>query len=287
MQFFAQTHWYKHDADVRARTILDLLDFKKYGLWDAMASSAWKPEILDDADTIDRLLTSPKSFVRFGDGELEILLGHSIPFQKWEERLAKILKEALASDGEHCLIGLPDYYHLDTNVGETALYWFLSVAPRYRDLIGKLANHDHAYISTNFTIPYINQKNVDREAMDTRYEKIQNLFLGRDVVIFAGDRVFGKLSYNVFERARSVKKVICPSQNAFACYDQILAMARQFPMETTLCFILGPTATAAAFDLSKEGRIAWDVGHLAKDYDAYRKSVPRTNESVNEFFAPD
>ena len=287
MQFFAKNHWFKHDADVRARTILDLLDFKKYGLWDATESTAWKPEILDDEDTIQRLLTSPKSFVRFGDGELEILLGHPIPFQKWEKRLATILREALASNGEQCLIGLPDYYRLDMNAGETALYWFLSVAPRYRDLIGQLANHNHAYISTDFTIPYITKKDVDREVMDVRYEKIQNLFKGRDLVIFAGDRVFGKLSHNVFSRARSMKKALCPSKNAFSCYDKILEVARQFPMEATLCFILGPTATAAAFELSQEGRIAWDIGHIAKDYDAYRKAVPRTQEAVEEFFAPD
>ena len=54
-----------------------------------------------------------------------------------------------------------------------------------------------------------------------------------------------------------------------------------------VCIILGPTATVMAADLTDMGYLAWDVGHIAKDYDAYMKRLEKTNEMRAKFWAPD
>ncbi len=33
--------------------------------------------------------------------------------------------------------------------------------------------------------------------------------------------------------------------------------------------------------------MAWDIGHLAKDYDAYMRGIDKNEENIVEFFKPD
>ena len=54
-----------------------------------------------------------------------------------------------------------------------------------------------------------------------------------------------------------------------------------------LCFVLGPTATVLTYELSQQGYIAYDIGHMAKDYNAFMNKEPRTPENSAKFFAPD
>ena len=40
-------------------------------------------------------------------------------------------------------------------------------------------------------------------------------------------------------------------------------------------------------DLTKAGYLAWDIGHLAKDYNSYIKRAGRNREDIARFYAPD
>lgn len=51
--------------------------------------------------------------------------------------------------------------------------------------------------------------------------------------------------------------------------------------------ILGMTATVLAADLTDLGYVAWDIGHIAKDYDAYMKKMECTTENMKKFWDPD
>lgn len=33
--------------------------------------------------------------------------------------------------------------------------------------------------------------------------------------------------------------------------------------------------------------MAWDVGHLAKDYDAYMRHIEKNKKNIDKFFRPD
>ena len=59
------------------------------------------------------------------------------------------------------------------------------------------------------------------------------------------------------------------------------------PNKKIFVFILGPTANALVYKLSQKGYIAWDIGHLAKDYDAYMKKIEKNEKNIFEFFKPD
>ena len=47
------------------------------------------------------------------------------------------------------------------------------------------------------------------------------------------------------------------------------------------------TATVLAADLADMGYTAWDIGHAAKEYDAYMRREEKTDAVMDKFFAPD
>ena len=59
------------------------------------------------------------------------------------------------------------------------------------------------------------------------------------------------------------------------------------PKDYLLCLILGQTATAMVPDLTDLGYMAWDVGHMAKDYDAYMNHKEKTEKNMDAFWNPD
>ena len=238
---------------------------------------------MDNEETLDYILEKPKSFCRFGDGELDIMVGKSIPFQNYDEKLASRFKEILASSNENCYIGLP-YGWLYPSKGPNDFcrlrgHEFIKILPQF-------ANKKRLYIATELTMGFPNHIKEKSEQEKLNYfEKIKTLFKDRKLVIISGSTVFNKIQYNVFEKAASRVHIFANSKNAWSQYEEILTKAKTFPKDYTICAILGPTATILAWDLAQEGYTAWDIGHMAKWYDAFMKEGGITNPS--EFFAPD
>ena len=143
---------------------------------------------------------------------------------------------------------------------------------------------DKTYIAAGFNQMYIVSDDQD---LTDYYEKIKELFRNRDLVIFVGQGVLDSLDHDVFAYANSKEFVYGPSRNAFCMYDELYEKACSYDKNKTLCFILGPASKALVCSLAKEGYQAWDIGHLAKDYDYFCKKRAKTAQQVATFFAPD
>ena len=102
-----------------------------------------------------------------------------------------------------------------------------------------------------------------------------------------GKDVFKNIEYDVFEYAQSKVFVNKMNRNAYREFDIILKEALEVPKNNVLLFILGPCSKALVYELSKQGRMAWDIGHLAKDYDWYRKDIKVSEKNIVKFFSPD
>lgn len=236
-------------------------------------------------DTLDLLLENPKSFCRYGDGEFLLIQERQAVFQEYDENLARRLKEILQSSSDKCYVGLP------TNFLQSSDHvWILFNRKNIHKIIMALCNKRKLYISAAFSLSYSENKmnNFEYQKIKTRMDKCKELFRDRNLVIFSGKTVFDKLNYNVFECAKSRRHIFTESRNAWRQYKEIMEAARKFPKdEVTLCFILGPTATVAAWDLAQEGYMAWDIGHIAKDYDAFVKKLDYDSDYMKKFADPD
>ena len=83
-----------------------------------------------------------------------------------------------------------------------------------------------------------------------------------------------------------MKRILCPSKNAYSKYDEILNNCISCDKESLFIIALGSTATVFAYDLSKKGFRALDFGHVDIEYEWYLKKathkVPVKNKIVNE-----
>ena len=119
------------------------------------------------------------------------------------------------------------------------------------------------------------------------YSYIQQIWNNKDIALICGRNVFKNIQYNIFNTARSIEYIYAPTTDAFNTYNTIIQEAKKINKNKLILLILGPTATILAYDLTQLGYRALDIGHLAKDYDAYKKNIPATQETIRTFFSPD
>lgn len=88
----------------------------------------------------------------------------------------------------------------------------------------------------------------------------------------------------MFSDSISIRRILAPSKNAFNQYDAIINAIKQHASKEDLILIaLGPTATALAWDLSKFGYWAIDIGHIDVEYEWMKMGVTEKVAVKNKF----
>lgn len=265
--------------------ISDIMDNLKYELIDEL-NGIRIPKIQTVDETIDMLIDTNKSIARFGDGELNLMLGESIPMQKASHLLSKRLTEAFtAKDDDFCVAILHALYHSKENLTDINKNFWRRSGRKFRCLMDKFIDYDRTYGAAEMTLAYSYFKNYDYL---TYFDKLRSIWNQKDLVIVCGKTVFDKIETNIFDNAASIEYVHAPSLDAFEQYDSILGECLKKDGSKLFILILGPTAKVLAYDLATKGYRALDLGHIAKQYDWFRKNK-RTDKMVDaiDFFNPD
>ena len=244
-------------------------------------------KILDESESIELLLQKPKSFCRYGDGEIKLMQGISQAFQVYDEELAQKLRNTLSAKCEDMYIGINRaYFHSPINCSEENRRFYRIYSREYRQFFLKICNPRNVYIDAGFLTAYY--RFDDSYDFKSHYEKMLRLFDGKKIALVSGDGVVEKLEYDVFERAKEKMVIHGPSKNAYARHDEILnEICTKVPKDYLICLILGMTAKVLVPELTEIGYVAWDVGHLAKDYNAYMKGEQKCQKNISNFWAPD
>lgn len=81
--------------------------------------------VKDINQTLDYIIENQSSIIRFGDGEMDLMLGKSIPYQVYDENLASQLKEIISLQSDKKLvIGLPNVFANRSNFTSVAeAFW--------------------------------------------------------------------------------------------------------------------------------------------------------------------
>lgn len=243
------------------------------------------PKIKSPAETIEDLINTKSSICRFGDGEFTLMEGKSIPFQDTDDRLANRLKEVFESEDENIFIATNYFYwgSID-DFHPSCKNFYKNFIPANKKRIESFLKKGKQYYDAGFTQPYAAFANYDFE---THYQNVKRIFGDKDITIICGETVFDKIETNIFNCAKSVEYIYAPSKNAFSEYDDILEKANQINKNNIIIIILGPTASILAYDLAKEGYQALDLGHIAKDYDCFKKKIQHNTQTIVDFFDPD
>ena len=226
------------------------------------------PKVMNLYDSLYALIDSNKSLARFGDGEFKLMMGESINFQKYDQRLAKRLEKVLANKDENILIGVPDVF------GYCQSEYFRRVLISSRDYLYKFMNFERPYCDAFLT----RQSKFNSEAKgNDYYNTLKRLWQDKDIIIVEGEGSRLGIGNDLFSNAKSIKRILCPIKDAFSKYDEILNACKNSGGDLFIT-ALGPTATVLAYDLCKEGFRALDVGHVDTMYEWFlrkaTKSIP-------------
>ncbi len=238
-------------------------------------SQAFKQEELFDItvmsidETLDELIATDKSLVRFGDGEFSLINGNSIAYQEYQEDLAQEMREILinADKEDNVLVCLPEIFEifkgnfLQNKDSENFWKNELDYHGRFFQDICKAKRYGSAWISR----PYINSE--DKSKVATHFEKIKELFAGKDILIVEGATTRAGVGNDLFNNVRSIKRIICPSHHAFSKVDAIQQTVLNHAAGRLILLMLGPTAKILAYRLSRLGYRALDLGHIDSEYE--------------------
>ncbi len=236
------------------------------------------PKVASFEETIDKLTLSRVSMSRFGDGEFSLMLGFCRQkFQKYDERLSKLLTDVFNSNNDNFLIAIADNYgsldKYDENCRRDIRFY---MTEETRLAHNKLLDLNRTYYNAHITSMHQMIRSNDTEKVASMYEKIKSIWQGRDVIIVEGKYSRIGVGNGLLDNAGSVRRLLCPPEHAFDKYDVILKNAIKLGQELTdplFLVFLGPTASALAYDIYKAGYQALDLGHIDIDYELYTKGT--------------
>lgn len=254
-------------------------------LYDLPNSGVKRPKIKTADETINELINSDKNIVRYGDGEIMVLDGGGIPFQKADKELTRRLRDIFSNKQENLLVAINHCYYHNTNALASILYeknpvyrqFNLYAVPKIRRILNQYINLDIVYCDAGIT--GINKSHL---------EAFRNFFAGKKLVLVGCKEAFDSYEFNIFDTASKLCYEFVPNKHAFSEYESILSRLMGYDKSYTHILMCGPTANVLVADLTKAGYRALDLGHLAKSYDWHKKSIDMSkSDNVVKFVSPD
>lgn len=256
-------------------------------------------DVRGSEETLDFIVRNHCSISRYGDGEFNMILEYlkdndiegscsDYGFQKYNPILAKRLYDIVSEDQQDInhIVCIPYWFHKGLEVYKKSVrnYCKYYLTCNLKKLI-KVINPRRTYYNANMTRFYLSF--IDKSHCRSHVENLKKIWNGRDICMVEGEKSRLGIGNDLFSNAKSIKRILCPSVNAFDKYDEILnGILGNVNRECLLILALGHTATVLAYDLARYGYQALDLGHIDIEYEWMRMGATQKvlipNKYVNE-----
>ncbi len=241
-----------------------------------------KPKVLSFENTIKEVTERGKSLVRFGDGELSAIVDSEYDFiyQKNSLTLQNRLKSVFSdTSNERLLLCLPSPLTFKGRKPLIRRYrriWASYCAQRYSK-IQKHLDFKYAYGETQVTRFYMDFEDKSSEVISPKVSLLKTIWDNKRILIIEGKATGLGVGNDLFCNAAVIKRLVCPSEDAFERYAGILEQAAEIGSSVDLILLaLGPTATILAYDLSTRfGFHTVDIGHVDIEYMWYLEKADK------------
>lgn len=224
-------------------------------------------------ETLNEIISNNKSIARFGDGEFKIIFGRGIGFHKSSKLLKKGLLNVLNSNLDNLMIGLNiPYREIELNIrpDDWRDYWKKYINKYKFKIINLLDIKKKYYFALVFkySLLFKNKKKFD---IRSYIKKLRKIWDKRDILIIEGLYTRSGIGNDLFNNTNSIKRILCPPENAFLVYKKILNKFQKLKIEKDVLILisLGPVASILSYDLCKMGYQALDIGHADLEYEFY------------------
>lgn len=219
-----------------------------------------------DEETVSLIVDGHKSLSRFGDGEFMWMSGESLlSFQEYSPEFARDLTSAFKNENKKLLIGIPHGVFDSSKCNIYARMYWRIIRANFLPRLVRFMDTNRVYSDASITRPYIDYR--DRAYSANIFGLLKKIWDKRDVVIVEGEKTKLGMGNDLFDNAKSIRRIICPAENAYGKLDAIKASIRaNVKKETLILGALGPTASILASQLCDEGYQFVDIGHIDVEY---------------------
>lgn len=222
-------------------------------------------------DTIEELLNTNKSLVRFGDGEIVVLKGRNIDFQQSNAEISEGLKRIIAYSYDGLMVALPQMFEgVEQYRPQSGQFWkehLLISRKVYHEYCNKNKVYGNAFFS-RFYYAY-----MDKQKCSEWIAKIKLLWKDKNVIIVEGVTSHNGVDNDLFEEAKSIERIICPATNAMSSYKEIIEACKACSKDSLFLLSVGITAKFLAEDLYLNGYRVIDIGNLDMEYEWYLRKT--------------
>lgn len=199
---------------------------------------------------------------------MDIMIGHGIPYQDYDETLAEQLRSMIQLESSpDFLVCLSDVFEGLERYNPEAVNFWKKHLEHYKEAYHRFCTASF-YGSTFISRPYMDLK--DKSASVAHFEKLKKLWDKRDILIVEGENSRSGVGNDLFNNARSVQRIICPSRNAYSKIQDIQETVEKYADGKLVFLMLGPTAKVLAYRLSRKGIQAIDLGHIDSEYEWFK-----------------
>ena len=241
-----------------------------------------RPHILSIEETVDTILEKKLSVIRFGDGEISLIDGMDIPFQKRTDELSEKLEHIIKVRDDRLLICIPGMWGSLSVFADYAYHFIMHHMYRYNHIWSSLLSYDKVYGDTNVTRHYLAYK--DKTRADTLFKKIKAIWKDEDIILIEGAKSRLGVGNDLFTNAKSVQRILCPPENAYAKYKEIESEASKQDKKKLVLLSLGPTAKVVAYDLFLLGYRVVDIGHIDMEYEMFLRKETKQVKVQHKYF---
>lgn len=235
-------------------------------------------KILDSMSSIRYIIDNKCSVSRYGDGEFYVMMGLGNGFQTPNPRLAARLIEVFHSmDAPNHMVGIPKpIQDTSTLIDDYPTFFWRHYTCRHFLFLKRHISTSRTYLNTQLSRFYYEVK--DKSRCGDQLNLLKQVWEGRNIVIIEGEKTRSGIGNDLYDNAKSLKRILGPATNAFDKYDEMLAAIKKHVSKDTLVLLCyGMTATVLAYDLARLGYWAIDLGHLDIEYEwCLAKSDGRT-----------
>lgn len=222
-------------------------------------------------ETIEELIHTDKSMIRFGDGEITMIRGRNLVLQQVEPEMMEGLKRLLSYEHDGMIVTIPEIFDdLSIYRKESRQFWKDHLLFS-RKIYEKYCNPAKTYYNTSISRFYYALE--DKSRCGQWIEGIRQIWKDKDVVVVEGERTHNGVGNDLLDTAASVERIIGPSAEAYAKVDEILACCREYPKDRLFLISLGVAAKFLAEKLFLEGYRVLDIGNLDMEYEWYLRQA--------------
>ena len=197
--------------------------------------------------------------------------------------MAKRLIQVLNSDERNLLIGISAPYQMkDLKLFKKhVLRYYQNYFQINKFKLAKILNKQKIYYSSRISRFYMDNKN--NKGIKKYIKRLKKIWEKKDVLIIEGEGSRLGIGNDLFDNMKSIKRIICPSENSFNVYDKIILETLKVNKNRLILISLGPTATILAYDLYKLGYQAIDIGHIDIEYEWYLRKAKKKIKIVYKY----